>query len=113
MSECVFCRIVSGEIPAPFVHCDDEFVAFPDINPKAPTHLLVVPRVHVHSLNDAPDQAGGFGDRLLRFITETARRANVAESGFRVVINTGPDAGQEVPHLHVHILGGRDLGDIT
>lgn len=113
MNECIFCKIIRGEIPATFVLEDDEFVAFPDINPKAPVHLLVMPRAHVRSVNEVSGLDGGFGQRLLSFVAAVAAGAGVGESGYRVVINNGPDAGQEVDHLHVHVLGGRELGDLT
>ena len=113
MSECIFCKIIRGEIPAPFTVQDSEFVAFPDINPKAPVHILVMPRVHVRSVNEVADQDPGFGHRLLVFVGAVAEAAGVKERGYRVVINNGVDAGQEVDHLHVHVLGGRELGDLT
>ncbi len=113
MTDCIFCKIIRGEIPATFVLEDDGFVAFPDINPKAPVHLLVMPRHHVRSVNEVADQDAGFGQRLLAFIAAAAAAAGISKSGYRVVINNGPDAGQEVDHLHVHVLGGRELGDLT
>ena len=105
MSDCLFCRIVAGEIPADVVASDDRYLAFRDIEPQAPTHLLVIPRFHVVSLDAAEDTEllGG----LFAFAREVARQAGVAESGYRAVINTNADAQQTVPHLHVHIFGGR------
>jgi histidine triad (HIT) family protein len=105
MDSCIFCQIADGAIPTPFVHADDEVVAFRDIQPQAPVHLLVVPRRHVASLNEAGDE------RLLGRLLGAARRA-AASAGieqYRVVINTGPQAGQSVFHLHAHVLGGRVL----
>lgn len=113
MESCIFCRIVAGEVPAGIVLEDEEFVAFPDLNPKAPTHLLVVPRDHIRSVNELVDKDEEFGHRLLRFVVTAARNAGISESGYRVVVNTGSDAGQEVPHLHVHLLGGQQLGDLA
>jgi histidine triad (HIT) family protein len=108
MSEsCLFCRLVRGEIPAGIVAETDECVAFRDINPQAPLHVLVIPRAHVASLNDATD-AAQIG-RLSLLAAEIARREGYAESGYRTVVNTGPAAGQTVFHVHLHLLAGRDL----
>jgi histidine triad (HIT) family protein len=107
MSDCLFCRIAAGEIPAKVVAQDDRFVAFHDIAPQAPTHILVIPRKHVGSLDDA-DDAAMLGD-LLAFVRQIARDAGVAEAGYRTVFNTHANAGQAVPHLHAHILGGRRM----
>ena len=111
MDDCIFCRIARGEIPSDTVLEDADFVAFRDIHPKAPQHALVIPREHIASLNDLAGRPGTEGDRLLRFIARVAERAGVKDSGYRVITNVGPDAGQEVLHLHFHILGGGDLGD--
>ena len=110
MEECLFCRIAAGTIPARTVFEDDEVVAFEDIQPQAPVHLLLIPRRHVANLNDL-----GAGDHLLMGrLLEVARRLagerGLSERGYRVVTNTGPDAGQSVLHLHLHLLGGRPLG---
>ena len=105
MSDCLFCKIAAGEIPAEIVKRTDKFVAFRDISPQAPTHLLVIPTHHIASLNDAKDpQLVG---ALVAFARDVARDAGVAERGYRVVINTNPDGGQTVYHLHVHVVGGR------
>jgi histidine triad (HIT) family protein len=109
-SDCVFCKIAAGELPAAIVMSDDEFVAFRDVHPKAPVHLLVVPRRHVASLDRVDELAPGTSARLLHFIAAVAREADVDETGYRVITNTGPDAGQEVHHLHWHVIGGRRLG---
>jgi len=108
-SDCVFCRIVSGEIPTELVHDDGEFVAFRDIHPQAPVHLLIVPRVHFVSMLDVPDPA--YLGRLLDAVRSVAREAGLATDGFRTVINTGRAGGQVVMHLHVHVLGGRAMRD--
>jgi histidine triad (HIT) family protein len=110
MDDCIFCRIARGEIPSDIVLEDADFVAFRDIHPKAPQHVLVIPREHVASLNDLAGQTGTQGDRLLRFCVRVAERCEVEESGYRVVSNVGPDGGQEVMHLHFHVLGGGTLG---
>jgi len=105
--ECLFCRIVRREIPATLVHESDECIAFRDIDPKAPVHVLVSPREHVSSLNDANDPA--LVGRLALVAADIARREGIAESGYRAVINTNRDAGQTVFHIHLHLLGGRAL----
>ncbi len=110
---CVFCRIAAGEIPADVVASDEHFVAFRDQQPLAPVHLLVVPRRHVASLDELEGLGADDGAALLPFIVATARAAGVAESGYRLITNTGPDAGQEVMHLHWHIVGGRPLGGMA
>lgn len=106
--DCLFCRIVADEIPSDRVYEDDEVVAFRDINPRAPTHVLVVPRRHVpdaHALTDAD------GELLTRLFGAVRRIADDAglEQGYRVVTNVGPEAGQSVFHLHLHLLGGRSM----
>jgi histidine triad (HIT) family protein len=104
---CLFCRIVRGEIPAKLVAETAECVAFRDINPQAPTHVLVIPREHVPSLAEATDPA--LVGRLALLAAEIARQEGIAEGGYRTVINTGADAGQTVLHIHLHLLGGRPL----
>lgn len=105
--DCLFCRIVRKEIPAKLVAEDEHCVAFRDINPQAPVHVLVIPRAHVPSLNQATD-AEMIG-RLSLMAADIARREGVAESGYRTVINTNAGAGQTVFHVHLHLLGGRSL----
>ena len=107
-SSCLFCRIVRGEIPAKIVAETAECVAFRDINPQAPTHVLVIPREHVASLDAASDAA--MVGRMALFAAEIARREEIVERGYRTVFNTGPDAGQTVHHIHLHLLGGRVMG---
>jgi histidine triad (HIT) family protein len=104
-SDCLFCRIVRREIPATIVREDEHTLAFRDIDPKAPTHVLVIPKTHVASLNEAGD-ASALG-RLLLAAREIAKAEGIDESGYRTVINTGAGAGQTVFHVHVHLLGGR------
>jgi histidine triad (HIT) family protein len=112
-SDCVFCRIAATEIPADIVASDAEFVAFRDLHPIAPVHLLVVPRRHIASLDDVDGLDVEMRGRMLSFIAAAARDAGAADSGYRVVTNTGPDAGQEVTHLHWHIIGGERLGGMA
>jgi histidine triad (HIT) family protein len=106
---CIFCRIASGEIPAKKVLETDEVVAFHDLAPQAPVHVLVIPKRHLGSLRDAAADAVPLLGRLQLAACEVARECGIAESGFRVVTNTGADAGQSVFHLHLHVLGGRHL----
>jgi len=109
MSSCLFCDMVAGKIPCTEVHSDENFLAFRDIDPKAPTHILVIPRRHIPGLVDlAPDDAALMGDLLLT-ARAIARQEGLAERGFRFVINSGQDGGQTVDHLHLHILGGRRM----
>jgi histidine triad (HIT) family protein len=104
---CLFCKIVRKEIPAKLVLENEHVVAFRDINPKAPTHVLVVPRTHVASLDEAAD-ARMLGEMQIAAAT-IARDEGIVEGGYRTVINCGPDAGQSVMHVHLHLLGGRKL----
>jgi histidine triad (HIT) family protein len=106
---CLFCRIVSGEIPADFVHQDERCVVIRDINPQAPTHVLVIPREHIESLDDASQRDAPLLGHLLRISARVANEQGHGESGYRTVINTGVGAGQSVFHLHVHVLGGRPM----
>jgi histidine triad (HIT) family protein len=107
--ECLFCRIVAGEIPADFIHRDDRAVVISDINPQAPTHLLVIPQEHIESLDDASHKDEALLGHLLRVAARVANAAGLAEGGYRTVINNGAGAGQSVFHLHVHVLGGRPM----
>ena len=111
MSEtnCLFCRIVAGEIPAELLHQDDLCVVIRDINPQSPTHLLVIPREHLESLDEASRQDEPMLGHLLRVAARQANGQGLDESGYRTVINTGAGAGQSVFHLHMHVLGGRPL----
>lgn len=102
---CIFCRIVKGELPAKKIHEDDEIVVFPDIHPAAPVHLLMVPKEHFATLADAHAKHEMLLGRMLLLAPRLAREQG-ATNGYRVVINNGPDGGQEVYHLHVHVLGG-------
>ena len=106
---CIFCKIVAGEIPAAKVFEDERALAFSDINPQAPTHALVIPRAHIASLNEAEELDAALLGHLLLVAARVAREAGHADGGFRTVINTNADAGQTVFHVHVHVLGGRRL----
>ena len=111
MSEpgCLFCRVIAGEIPADFIHRDDRSVVIRDINPQAPTHLLVIPLEHIESLDDASQKDEALLGHLLRLGARVANAAGLVEGGYRTVINNGAGAGQSVFHLHVHVLGGRPM----
>jgi histidine triad (HIT) family protein len=110
VDDCLFCRIVGGTIPASIVYRDEQVTAFHDIEPRAPVHLLVVPNQHVTSINDLEEGHEATIGHLMRITRVVAQEQGVGESGFRVVVNMGPDAMMTVPHLHVHVLGGRKLG---
>ena len=105
--DCLFCRIANGEIPADIVTQNDDAVAFRDVSPRAPTHILVIPKKHVESLEHADDSVD-LG-ALMRTAADVARKEGLVESGYRVVINTGAHGGQTVDHLHLHVLGGRQM----
>jgi histidine triad (HIT) family protein len=111
MSEesCLFCRVVAGEIPGDLVHQDERCVVIRDINPQAPTHVLVIPREHLESLDDASQKDEALLGHLLRVGARIANDEGHADSGYRTVINNGAGAGQSVFHLHVHVLGGRQM----
>lgn len=110
MDTCVFCKIARGEIPSQVVLEDELFLAFRDVNPEAPVHILVIPREHLRSLDEIDQWREDEGQRLLSFLVRAAGVAGVRESGYRIVSNIGSDAGQEVDHLHLHVLGGHSLG---
>ena len=109
MTDCLFCRIARDEIPSRKVHSDDEIVAFEDVNPKAPVHLLVIPRVHIPTLNDLDPAHDALVGRMHRVAAELARERGLAQPGYRVVMNCNEAAGQSVFHIHLHLLGGRNL----
>jgi histidine triad (HIT) family protein len=109
MANCLFCQIVAGQIPATVVHQDEDVVAFADINPQAPLHVLVVPRRHVATLNDLADEDEALVGRMLRAAASIAKARGYAERGYRAVFNCNGDAGQTVFHLHLHVLAGRGL----
>jgi histidine triad (HIT) family protein len=107
--DCIFCRIVEGQIPADAVYGDERSIAFRDTNPQAPVHILVIPREHMESLDEASQKDEVLLGHLLRVAARVANEQGLSESGYRTVINTGTGAGQSVFHLHVHVLGGRAL----
>lgn len=107
---CIFCRIAAGEIPANKVLENEHVVAFHDLHPHAPVHVLVIPKAHIVNVGSADAEHAETLGQVLLACREVAEKTGVAESGFRVTLNTGPDAGQSVDHLHAHVLGGRSLG---
>ncbi len=108
-ADCIFCKIATGEIPSEMVHEDERCVVFRDINPQAPTHLLVIPRAHIVGMAQLEGADAELLGHLLVVAGEVAEAEGLAESGYRTVINWGPDSGMEVPHLHLHVLGGRRM----
>ena len=110
MAECVFCKIAQGEMPATIVHEDEHVVAFRDLHPKAPTHIVLIPRRHVASLNDLGEEDDAVVGHLVRVAAKLAGDEEIAGRGYRLVANCGRDAGQSVDHVHFHLLGGRALG---
>ncbi|MBN1230916.1 MAG: histidine triad nucleotide-binding protein [Anaerolineales bacterium] len=110
MSDCIFCKIIAGEIPSEMVYEDDLIVAFRDINPAAPVHVLIVPREHIQDNNAYREEMHGVQlTRMFTVVQKVTQQEGIAESGYRLVFNTGPDSGQLVPHLHLHVLGGQKL----
>lgn len=109
MEECLFCKIISGKIPANIEYSNDDVIAFNDISPKAPIHILVVPRIHFATVHEADDQQILLMAKLFGAVRAIVKQKKLVENGYRLVINSGSDAGQAVPHLHIHILAGRTL----
>ena len=109
-TDCLFCRIIAGEIPSTPVHQDDRVVAFEDINPQAPRHLLICPRKHLATLNDVAEQDEALMGHVVRVASDLAKGLGIAEDGYRLVANCQRGAGQSVFHIHFHLLGGRTFG---
>lgn len=109
MSECLFCKIARRDVPAQIVYDDADMVAFRDIHPKYRTHILLIPKEHLASVSDMRPPHDAVVGKLLRVGAKLAKKEGIASSGFRLTANAGPDAGQVVPHLHVHLLGGEPL----
>ena len=108
--DCIFCRIIAGEIESDILYQDDDVFAIRDIRPQTPTHLLIIPKAHIPSLAEVNAEQKGLLGHMIHVANELARAQGVAESGYRLVINTGPNSGQLVAHLHFHLLGGRIMG---
>lgn len=107
MNECIFCKIINKEIKSEIIYENDKFVVFKDINPQAPIHLLLVPKQHISSINEIDEKNERFLEGVFRVIKKVAQELNFSENGYRVVVNTGKDSGQEVLHIHFHILAKR------
>ena len=109
MSETIFSKIIKREIPADIVYEDDEILAFRDINPKAPVHVLIIPKIEIATVNDLKPEHAELIGKMALAAQKVARQEGIAEDGYRLVINAGDQGGQEVPHLHIHLLGGRKM----
>ncbi len=110
MEECVFCKIIKREIPSNIVYEDDRVIAFYDVNPAAPIHILVVPKKHIETLLDVSEEDGDLISYIYKIINKIAKDEGFADNGFRVIANCGEDSGQEVKHIHFHVLAGKKLG---
>jgi histidine triad (HIT) family protein len=113
MTTCLFCRIVAGEIPAKVVHQTERTLAFRDVNPKAPVHVLVIPKDHYATAGELGAGDPALAGEVLKAAADVAAAEGLSERGYRFLFNTGPDAGQEVFHVHGHVLGGRPLGPMV
>lgn len=111
MEDCIFCKIVKGEIPSTKVYEDEEILAFKDINPAAPIHILVIPKKHIKSLVELEKEDEILVGKIYTVINKIAESQGVKEKGYRVIVNCGKDGGQEVGHLHFHLLAGKPLGE--
>jgi histidine triad (HIT) family protein len=109
VADCLFCKIIAGQIPSTIVHSSDRVVAFKDVNPQAPTHVLILPRRHIATLNDLTEADDGLVGELVRTAAAIAKKNGHAETGYRTVFNSNADAGQTVFHIHLHLLGGRRM----
>jgi len=109
--QCIFCRIVAGDLPSDKVYQDEDFLAFRDISPQAPTHVLIIPKTHITSLAQLTEEQQELAGRLIIIAKKLAEKEGIANGGYRLVINCGPEGGQLVSHLHLHLIGGRKLGD--
>lgn len=110
MSDCIFCKIAKKEIPSSIVYEDNDIIAFKDINPVTPVHILVIPKKHIESILDIKEDDEILVGKIHTVINKIAKQEGISEKGFRVIVNCGEDGGQEVKHLHYHILGGKKLG---
>ena len=111
--DCVFCKIIDGEIPSEKVYEDEDFLVIKDINPVAPVHLLVLYKKHVGKIHELSKEDREKLSRIFEVIANVAKDSGILESGYRVVVNNGPDSGQEVDHIHFHVIGGKKLGKIA
>jgi histidine triad (HIT) family protein len=111
MEDCVFCKIIAGQIPSDIVYRDETVIAFKDIHPVMQVHLLIVPREHIAYLTDLTEKKSALVGHMVMVANKLAQQTGIAEKGFRVVINVGSEGGQMVPHLHMHLLGGRHMSE--
>lgn len=111
MEKCVFCDIVAGKIPSDIIYQDEDFVAFRDIHPVAPVHIVIVSKAHISSLAEVDKRQEGRMGRFILLAVKLAEKEGIADRGYRLAINCGPEGGQVIPHLHVHLIGGRKLAD--
>ncbi|MDP3963427.1 MAG: HIT domain-containing protein [bacterium] len=110
MSDCLFCKIINKEIATAFVYETDAVAAFDDIHPKAPVHVLIVPKKHIETVNDAAEEDADLLGQMVLAAKAIAARAGIADRGYRLIVNCGQDGGQLIPHLHLHLLGGKRMG---
>ncbi len=110
MEDCVFCKIIKGEIPSEKVYEDEDILAFKDINPAAPIHVLIIPKKHIATLMEVTQEDSKLMAKILRAVQEVAKIMGIEEKGFRLIANCGPDSGQEVMHIHFHLLAGKVMG---
>ena len=106
---CLFCKIVAGDIPADKVYEDEEILAFRDINPAAPVHILIIPKKHIATMNDATEEDQAVLGKMMLVAKDIAAKEGIAEPGFRLAMNTNPQGGQAIYHIHLHLLGGRQM----
>jgi histidine triad (HIT) family protein len=109
MNECIFCRIIAGQAPARILYQDEQAIAFRDIHPVAPTHILVIPNRHIVSVNQLTEQDEALVGHLFGIARQLARQEGLEQTGYRLIVNTGPNAGQAVFHLHLHLIGGQQM----
>ena len=111
MNNCIFCKIVNKEVPSEIIYEDDEIISFKDINPVTPVHVLVIPKKHIEKITDLKKDDELLIGKIYAVINEVAKKLGIAEEGFRVIVNCGENGGQEVNHIHFHVLGGKKLGE--
>lgn len=109
MTDCIFCKIISGDIPGDIVYQDDDVLAFRDLNPQAPTHVLVIPKKHISTINDIQPEDAELVGKMFLAAQQVAKDEGIAEQGYRTVMNCNAGAGQTVFHIHLHVLGGRGM----
>ncbi|HDP69492.1 MAG TPA: histidine triad nucleotide-binding protein [Actinobacteria bacterium] len=113
MADCVFCKIAQGQIPSEIVYEDDNVVAFRDINPQAKVHIIIVPKRHINPMNEIDEKQAKIMSDIFLAAKEIAKRQKIEQRGFRMIVNVGADSGQEIEHLHLHLLGGEKLGKLV